>query len=235
MGDLRQCLVFLESHCLLLLLVVELLVVFADGEELSFGLDHFFLVEFEKLHIAHLLLIRNGPLRLIKLTTQVTQPVLRTHHRLVDAQLNINPRWLLALLLIHIRILRVHHAIHTNRRALCRLYLMLEQVLGGEASGVVSLKEVALLHEVGDELLTEDHHVVGFDLEGHAALADLSVDQELAALVLESFLLLHEVLCKRLDLCLEHSGELVELRINDHLNDFVFVQLVSLLKYERTL
>lgn len=49
---------------------------------------------------------------------------------------------------------------------------------------MVALEKMALFHEVGDELLSEDHHVVRFDFEGHTTFADLAIDEELATLVL---------------------------------------------------
>ena len=91
---------------------------------------------------------------------------------------------------------------------------------------MVALEKMALVHEVGHKLLSEDHHVVRFHFERHATLADLAVDEELATLVLQSVLFLHEVLGKSLNLSLEQTCELVELGVDDHFYDLVLVDLV---------
>lgn len=91
---------------------------------------------------------------------------------------------------------------------------------------MVALEKMALFHKVGHELLSEDHHVVRFNFEGHATFADLAIDEELASLVLQSVFFLHEVLGKSLNLSLEQASELVELGVDDHFYHFVFVDLV---------
>ena len=57
---------------------------------------------------------------------------------------------------------------------------------------MVPLKKMALLHEICDKLLTEDHDIVGLHFERHSTLAYLAIYKELAALVLESVLLFQE-------------------------------------------
>jgi len=54
----------------------------------------------------------------------------------------------------------------------------------------------------------------------------LAIDEELATLVLQSVLFLHEVLGKSLNLSLEQTCELVELGVDDHFYDLVLVDLV---------
>lgn len=100
---------------------------------------------------------------------------------------------------------------------------------------MIPFQEVALLHEIGDELLAEDHHVVRFDLEGHAALADLPIDEELTAFIFQGVLLLHEVLRERAHLCHQDPCELIELGIYNHFNNLELIQLIWQLKYKRIL
>ena len=42
---------------------------------------------------------------------------------------------------------------------------------------MVPLEQVALLHKVSYQLLSEDHHIVRLDFKRHAALRKLAVNQ----------------------------------------------------------
>ena len=90
---------------------------------------------------------------------------------------------------------------------------------------MVPLKELRLVHEVGNRLLAENHHIIAFDLEGHTRLADLAINKQFTTFVLEDLALLCQILRKVLDLLLEESGESVELGGHDHLDEFELVLL----------
>ena len=89
---------------------------------------------------------------------------------------------------------------------------------------------MGLLHEVGNELLSEHHNVVRFDLKWHPALTDLPINKKLAPLIFERVFFLEEALRNLLHLCLPQSCKLIKYGIDNHLNDFVLVELVRLLK-----
>ena len=78
-----------------LLFAIEFLVVFAHSEQLSLELQHLLLVDFEKLHVSHLLLVADGFLGLVEFLAEAREARLRSHQGLVDAQLDVDPRLLL--------------------------------------------------------------------------------------------------------------------------------------------
>lgn len=90
---------------------------------------------------------------------------------------------------------------------------------------MVPLKKLRLVHEVSNRLLAENHHIIAFDLEGHARLTNLSINKQFATLILKDFALLCQILRKVLDLLLEESGEPVELGGNYHLDEFELILL----------
>jgi hypothetical protein len=89
---------------------------------------------------------------------------------------------------------------------------------------------MALLHEVGHQLLSKYHYIVRLNLEGHSTLTELSIDQEFAPFILKSVFFLQEILGYGLNFLFEKSSELVKVRIHNHFNNFVFIQLVVLLE-----
>lgn len=202
---------------MLLLLLVELLVVLFDREQLGLDLNHFLFVQLQELHVAHLLFVGNGLVSFVQGLPESLQPSPSSVYTFVNLNLDVDFGQLGFLLL--------HGLVGGVDR-------VLEEILGGEAGSVVSLKHQTVLHEVGHKLLSKHHHVVGFDLEWHAAFAELPVDKQLATFIFESVFFLLQILCQRLDFTFEKGGELVEARVDNQLQYFEPVGLVRHFEHE---
>ena len=95
---------------------------------------------------------------------------------------------------------------------------------------MVPFEQMTLLHKISYKLLSKNHDIIGLDLKGHPTLAELSIDQKLAPLILESIFLFQKVLCCGLNLLLKKPSKLIKMRVHNHFDNLILIQLIVLLE-----
>ena len=160
------------------------------------------------------------------------KPIGCPHLWLINTQCDIYS-WLQVciLLVIHVLTLSLHYSI----LSVGYLNVMLEQVLCWKAGSVISFKKNTLLHKISHKLFSKNHHIIRFNFKRHSTLTHLSINKEFASFIFELIFFLKKVLSQRLYFTLKCRCKLIKLWLNYHLNDFILVDFIYLLKNEQVL
>jgi hypothetical protein len=89
---------------------------------------------------------------------------------------------------------------------------------------------MGLLHEISHKLFSEHHHVVRLNLKGHPTFTHLSIDEQLTPFIFERVFFLQKALSNLLHLCFPKASELIKYGVDNHLNDFILIELIWLLE-----